>query len=297
MKTYRDISSYGILNEDELMPRIITWGYLFITSTGFVWIYILINNILVSKKVNLLLYVECALCFLLSLLSAGRIQLIQYVVAMVSIYYILFNRKSGWKVNIGFKIIMKIIIGICLILSLFSGLRSFVGRTSKQDPISYVTTYVGGSINLLDMFLQDKPTKSDIWGKETFYEVNKFIGRKLDKPNLIYVGHKEFRYANGVSIGNVYTAFRNYIYDFGYIGFVFLTMISSLVFSVIYNILKRKKINQGIDTLLLMYSYLVYSVFLIFYADYFFEMSLSIATLKVFIFFKITNYILLKRKV
>ena len=295
MKTYREVSSYGILNEEDVMPKTISWGYLFITSSGFVWIYVIINNFLAIKKINKLLSCEFILCLCMSLLSAGRVQLIQYIIAMLSMYYILWRRKNGWNSSIGFKFIMKCLIGVCIILSIFSGLRTVVGRTSTQDPISYITSYIGGSIDLLDIFLQEPPVKSDIWGKETFYEFNRFVGRKFNKPELIYIGHKEFRDSNGISIGNVYTAFRNYIYDFGYTGLIVLTCISSSIFSWMYNKLKRKKYKEGIDILLLSYSYLVYSVFLMFYADYFFEMSISINTLKVFIFFQITQYIFAKK--
>lgn len=293
MKTYRESVSYGILSEEDVMPRLITWGYLLITSSGFLWIYLAVNNFLALKRINKLLCFEIFLCLMMSLLSAGRVQFIQYIIAIFCDYYILLRRKNGWKSNIGPKFIFKCLVSFCIVLSLFSGLRTVVGRASTQDPVSYVTSYLGGSIELLDMFMQDRPTQSDIFGKETFYELNKFIGRKFDKPELIYVGHKEFRYANGICIGNVYTAFRNYIYDFGYSGLLVLVSISSAIFSFIYNVLKRKRNKGRIDILLIMYSYLFYSIFLMSYADYFYEMCISLNTIKVFFIIMVLKYMII----
>ena len=77
----------------------------------------------------------------------------------------------------------------------------------------------GGPIPLLDDFLKSPPPPSEVLVKSFSFRLNRFIGGVFDRKDLIYISHKEFRYAStGYSLGNVYTAFRSYIYDFWIFG-------------------------------------------------------------------------------
>ena len=60
-------------------------------------------------------------------------------------------------------------------------------------------------------------------------------------------------------VGNVYTAYRRWIYDFGFVGAVFLQGVMAAVISIFYNKLKYRKV-RNIGFWLILYSYLAYTV-------------------------------------
>ena len=88
---------------------------------------------------------------------------------------------------------------------------------------------------------------------------------------MIYSTQKEFRNIRGINIGNVYTAFRSYIHDFGLGGMVILTALESLIMSMLYYSNKKRIIYKIIDIRLLLLPLFYYADVLLFYADWFYE--------------------------
>lgn len=296
MKIYRDNVSYGILDEDESIPVLINQSYQAVTLMGFIFIYIAINNYLVNKKISKLLLITIIVAFASSFLSAGRLDLVRYPVAALTIYYVLWNRQFSWKKHIGFKFIVKALLLMLLIFVAFVLLKGVVGRIDDRDPFYYISYYLGGPIYNLDLFLKNPPPFSNIWGKETFFGINNFLGGILNNSDLRYIVHKEFRFSNGLSTGNVYTLFRSYIYDFGYSGLLILTSTFSAIFAIFYNMVKIKKNNGNFDFSLLVYSYLVFCVYTAFFADYLFASFFSVRFVKILIIFIITKWFFVDKK-
>ena len=77
---------------------------------------------------------------------------------------------------------------------------------------------------------------------------------KLDDG--FYSLHLEQRYYNDIFIGNVYTSYRRWIYDFGFGGAFILQGIMALFMSVFYNLVKYRKANS---CCLIIYCYLAYT--------------------------------------
>ena len=50
-----------------------------------------------------------------------------------------------------------------------------------------------------------------------------------------FLAHEEYRYLDNVNFGNVYTFFRRYLQDFGAFGMAIMTIITSFIFSYMYN--------------------------------------------------------------
>ena len=61
-----------------------------------------------------------------------------------------------------------------------------------------------------------------------------------------YYIHHEFRKSGGASIGNIYTALRDYHYDFGLGGMLVLHTAFSVIFSFWYEYLKKRRSHLGI---------------------------------------------------
>ena len=103
--------------------------------------------------------------------------------------------------------------------------------------------------------------------KETFAGINNYIGNHFDRYDLIYSTQKEFRNIRGINIGNVYTAFRSYIHDFGLGGMVILTALESLIMSMLYYSNKKRIIYKIIDIRLLCCLYSIMLMYYLFDAD------------------------------
>ena len=89
--------------------------------------------------------------------------------------------------------------------------------------------------------------------------------------DLVYSTQKEFRNIQGINIGNVYTAFRSYLHDFGFGGMLLLTALESLVMSTLYYSSKKRISHKIIDTKLLILPLFYYANVLLLYADWFYE--------------------------
>lgn len=301
MYYYRQATSYGI-DVEEGMSGIAGHMYDFMVAISYIYLFIVVNNLLVQgKKFQKSLLLPIVICCITTFLSAARIQLLYFMMAALVYYFILiYKNKLTDKIN--FKQLIKISLFVFVIFAGFVSLRSVIGRglseKSASDPLYYFTVYAGGPIPLLDEFLKNPPDPSDIFGKELFFRINRFLGGLLNNPELLYISHKEFRYAStGFSLGNVYTAFRSYIYDFGYTGLVIFTMLTSIFYSAFYTFVRFKNYTVKVYTPLIVYGYVISGVFLMSISERLFSIYFSMNTLKMIIFIYIANILLTRIKI
>lgn len=275
MANYRARTSWGILDVEEDIPIFLKQLSKYVIVQGYIFSYIIINNKLLKiyRFQDKLLYIPIMLMIAQVLINAGRLELLKFVAYNLSVYYILCHRFYGWKKNLSFRFIKKaIIIFICTLIG-FCILRTIVGRNDDLDPMYYISLYAGGSIKLFDLYIQQPVMQSTIVGKETFYNINQFIS-KFGYNDLSYIKHLEFRYINGVNIGNVYGALRRYYQDFGAFGNYFLVALFSGIIHIVYNKVKYSKV-KGIDFLSIFYSYIFCSVCLFPIDDIFYSSIIS----------------------
>lgn len=220
---------------------------------SYVFSYILINNCFVNGlKKNIKFIVPLIIYCVLAILTAERYNLLKLFIVCLFLFNILYHKQKG--VNKPFKLKTLAIIAVSVVgfFVLFWAVKSLVGRTSDSDLIYYIAQYAGGSIPGLDYFLQN-PTSAEIWGQETFDAlVENLISLGLLDADS-YISHLTFIYSNGVTIGNIYTTYRSWIHDFGFIGMFILEALCSLMVSVWYNIIKYKNPKP--------ITYITYSVF------------------------------------
>jgi len=173
----------------------------------------------------------------------------------VIIAIILWSQKKNWKSRIAFKNI-GIIVAVGVVgMVLFYLSASLIGRSNDKNLFKYVTTYAGGSIECLNHYVifPIEGEKSDIVGNETFYTLLQSLDKyKITHTNIAekQTAHLSFRYYYDSMIGNVYTAYRRWHHDFGWIGIIVLNGIMAAVFAVGYYIHKYKpnmKFNEELD--------------------------------------------------
>lgn len=264
------LSSYKLLthfqNIDDEVTGLVSQMYQLTSIIGLVFTYIVIYNFVAQKKVRKINLVPIVVYIISIVLSGNRLSIIRLALVVLVLYFILWHRKNGWHRKIKMLTLLKTMLLLVAVLALFVGLRTVIGKSdSDKDPLYYLTSYAGGSIPLFDLFVKDPISKSVIFGKETLYYINQFIGSKFGIDSLDYSFAAEFRRIRGITLGNVYTAFRAYYYDFGYAGMLLCTALHSFFFSTLYALIRKRssrKEHLGIDIPLCLFLRVSYSYFL-----------------------------------
>ena len=109
----------------------------------------------------------------------------------------------------------------------------------------------------------------DIWGKETFAYFINWIGNKTGDANLIYNLDLPFIKLNDFNMGNVYTTFYMFVYDFSTIGVIWCTAIMAAISQIFYELSIENK-KTKIFTII-MYSMIVPQLALSFFSNKFYE--------------------------
>lgn len=269
--TYRMNVSYG----DASLPFVVNQMEKLMQCVAYIFLYIFINNIIMEGKFkkNILYIIPTLLFLIASLFAASRTDLLHFFIAAFAIYYMIWLRKYNWSRRINSKFIRNCFIGVILFFISFSLIRSLVGRLNETDPLSYITTYAGGSIQLFDLYLKNPVTTTNIEEMETFTafhnDLTKFgIGQEI-------ILHQEFRGSNGILIGNIYTGLRKYYQDFGIFGVIIFQCLLAIIFSIGYYRLKIIKDKQEFDLAILIYVYFVPAIFMQSIQEQFFSAYVS----------------------
>lgn len=258
------------------------------TISMYLIIYVLVYNSFFLKKIDWLLWLGIVLNVVQASLTGARGGMVGSAIFAVCYYFINYFYINQKIYVINKRFVAKVIVATVIGAFMFFYGKVLVGRgtsgTSLSNMIPYLTMYAGGPIQLLDMFLINPIDPSNIWGKETFSALNNFLARF----NIIdvdpYIHHLEFRRATtGAFLGNVYTAYRSYIYDFGYAGLTILPIVfSAVVHYVYYRILWFRR--KAIDYLMLFYAFIFPWIFFDFARCMFYSSVISFGTLKRFLF-------------
>lgn len=275
MQNYRAKSAYSTDVENQLpnsIRQIINFSnslcYIFVFNIIYFWKEL-------SAKDKIENFIVVVLFLISSLLTGGRFSALCLIVAAFIMFYLIKIKKTKRYKVLGLKTIIKVSALLLVVLYGFYAVKELVGRESDDSILDYVTHYMGGSIPGFDLYIKDPIYDSEIWGKETFYSLNNNL-RKLGVSDIpYYYVHHEFRLSNGYSIGNIYTALRDYYYDFGMFGMYVLHAAFTIVFSIFYERIKAKPNNLGI----IIYSMMYYGVVFYSISNYFFANCISIGFL------------------
>lgn len=246
MVLYRAKTAYGTNLSDQL-PGWIRQLLNFSSVLSYIYLYNIFQFYKSMKRREL---IGCILVPVISsiasLLTGGRFATMALIVGAMVMWCLVRIKRTGMQRVFRIRTIIAFVVVGILAMYLFWVSKNLVGRTGDSDILSYITHYSGGSIPGLDLYFKNPPSKSYIWGKETFYSLNNGL-RKLGVLDIpYYYIHHEFRQSGGISIGNVYTALRDYHYDFGTFGLFFLHFVFSACISTLYEVEKKRHSTIGI---------------------------------------------------
>ena len=299
MRVYRLATHFKEAEGSNRISRYTVYSMDLLRAFAYICTYIGINNILTAdsrrKQIrNLRNFVIAFLFCVVNLLTGSRMQILKLVIFFAVVYLILQKRKNGWDKTVKLSTVLKIGGLVVLALILFVQIRGLVGRETDTDPLYYITSYAGGSIEGLDLFIKEPIEKSALWGKESFYAMYNYLGKWFDFNGESFLFAKEFRRSNGVGVGNIYTALRCFYYDFGFWGCLACCGIVSAVFSLVYAFIRFKPSDQPVDMKLLLYGYFSYT-YVMFCINYYFD-YLTPAIVKMLICFFVGRWFMTKFK-
>lgn len=262
MVAYKRVISYGTSDEAQI-NSVVNQMTKVVYAFGYIYSYIFINNILIEKGTvikktikNLSYLIPVILFIIMSFLKGNRIDIIGLLVYLIFITYYLIHNNIGWNIHISAKFTRKIVIIFIISMLAFYYSKELVGRVSSLNPLSYITSYIGGSIELLDLYVKNgkSATQSIAFG-EIFPGLITGL-RKMGLVSTVVRKQLEFRYTStNVYLGNVYTALRRYYNDAGWAGVIIFPSFLSLFMNIFYGKVKRTK-TSGMHHI---YSVLVYA--------------------------------------
>jgi oligosaccharide repeat unit polymerase len=228
--------------------------------------FVFFNNWVVRAHSSWLALPPVIIYAVSSLLQASRGD---FVVLAISgfIMWCVLKRRNQPDFHLSGRQIATLIGLVVAALASFVSLSSVVGRKLSKTPFDNLMMYVGGSISNFDAYIKDPIVDSNasrLWGGESFYAMYSFMGRRTNRPKWLYSFQLEFRY-NGMneSMGNIYTAFRYYYHDFGFLGMLLITAFQAALFTMMYYYVTEHLSSRSyvISTFVqVVYSYLAVSV-------------------------------------
>ena len=282
------------------IPTIVNYAFRLFMAFGYVYLFFFINNLVVGKVANWSYLLPPSLYCIASLGQSSRGQIIVMMFSGVLMYWILRSCAS----NGGHRISFDKVVLLCVILvagfTVFVLAGSAVGRVTAKTPFDSLMTYIGGSIVGLDQFIakpQLATTPSDLFGAETLQGIWLFLGKAFNVPEWTYTFQLEYRYVNNINIGNLYTAFRYYLHDFGLIGMCVIVALQGWLFGALYSSLANP--NSKIRTLTrivltIVFSWIGISIAYLPIADFLFHQYLNPTSILTIILIVISTSLILK---
>ncbi len=284
------------------IPRM---GNLFTTGLAFSYIFVFINNLFSMGKLNIKVFFKNFVFLIPAILYSvqiiflgGRIGVALCLIEIVVVIGILKYFYNGSNLTINIKRVLIVVLALSCFGSFFFRVQEFVGRDQQSDgAIDYITTYLGASMELFSLYVNDASIdRNDV---ETLTGIVDNAQRYLDILHTIPIeSNLEFRQSSsGIELGNVYSGFRNYYNDMGFVGIILFSFILSFVFnSIYYSIRGFAFLNIRRIVLILFYSSYFYCIVFHFFTDYFF-INISVNMILKLMFIAISCYAIYKGKI
>lgn len=292
---YRNMNMFW--GERIALPRMINYSRIIVNAGGYWFSYVLVNNYFVQKRLNFKMVLIVLLSAISSYVLGGRNGLINIFVGLVCSYFIISNKSKNFRESVRFSTLIKLACIFVIVLSSFETLAFLIGRSGFEGAsgLDYLAIYIGAPIKNLDTYLQEFIPNSGI-GNQTFINLINWIGPKLGISGVGYYLDLPFRSIGSMTLGNVYTTFYAFIYDYGYIGVAILVMIMAIISQIIYEIVKRTKSTSLVPMSSLLYSYTASLLLMSFFSNKFFEQIFNISIVQMIVaweviyilFYKIT---------
>jgi len=274
------------------LPRFLALFRGLCMAAGYIWVYLLILGILNRNKKNFfLLIINLVFCCIINMMFGSRTGIIQLFFAGMIQYYMITGKRNEWKTKFKIKHIIYALIIVVIMIASFQMLGGIIGRGSTTNFNDYIAKYLSAEIKNLDIYIRKHDFGSQIEKNQTFIYAINYLSRKLGKPSWRHQLDLPFLKINGFNLGNVYTAYYAYLYDYGYIGVVFCTMLMAVISQIIFYKAAYKK-EKIMSVYIIIYSYLGFAILFSFFSNKFYEMVFNRTFVRFVIFWYLLNIFL-----
>ena len=277
MRSYNDISKFGDIEDAIRLPPWINWPRIACEYSAYLFSYLLIHCIVFKyKQKKVLLLLNLTLGLFCSFLTGGRIAAVKVMIALVIQAYFIWGTSTSWQKRISAKYFFAAIgIGIIILFS-FQWSAQFLGRSNNRTFVDYLGVYISDPLRNLNTFVQTKKFGNPVSNWETLFSAVNFIGSKFGIDHWVHQHDMPFLRFKGVSSGNVYTTYYDYLHDGGYLALVGFVLLEAFVMQIaLRNALKTSR-YLDINLYLLFYSYFSSAILLSFFMNQFYPTVFSI---------------------
>lgn len=280
-------------------------GYLnipnqFCQQGGFVWTFLFpfyMTKGKICRKTAILCGLNLVATIVGSMLSGGRMPLVNYLIPTLLTWYLVLKNKNGTsKSAIPFNTQLKIVLVLMAVCLSFSQLGVLIGRdeTILDDTNYMFAMYCGAEIrNLQDIVLS--PFGNHNYGLPLYETFNGFyenVGDRfgLKMPVIKILG---FNQVNGYALGNVYSCYKCYYDDLGILGFALVSPVILFMLWLYRKSLSSSMLSTGkISIHYIFFSYFIMGLALSFFSELVFTRISIEAILRMYIYIYILKWYL-----
>lgn len=233
-------------------PTLLSTLYFIGRMAGYFWAYVLVNNYFVTKKIDKLILINLILSALLPLFSGERGSIIEIIIG-IAILFLLYYQYTEKK-RIKFRYVFSAIIVISILAFVFVWVGTFIGREVFSVGETF-SIYLGAPLLNLDHWLQKDIISNNFWDKRTLAGLIDIIRPYFNNSQATLSTEFNYRFANGHAVGNVYTIFSSFYFDYGISGVIVFSMIMGMLIQCLFSLCSLKKGNGKIKFIFLAYSY------------------------------------------
>jgi oligosaccharide repeat unit polymerase len=258
----------------EPRDRIANFSIIIAEANGYIFSFIFLYNYIFFPKFkrNVVNILPIIIYCLYAILTTGRGDFITLIALWIIIGGTFFMQKNKWHQRYNARIIIYGVLGIVLFLSIFIFAGSFKNATIMENALSTISFYTGLSIPSLNDFIIHPRPQNTYFGQHTLFGVYGILRRiGFDYPQF-YVPSEMVSF-NGTR-GNVYTAIRRYLQDYGYFGLYGIMFSLGFLYSIIF-----LSVNKRRNFLLILYAAIFSPIVEIAIEDTFFMNLISVSTI------------------
>lgn len=293
---YDEINKFS--NVKIALPKFIGIAKLIINFLTYWYIYVCINNYIVNKKIDKIAVLIILFGIITSMCTGGRSSAANILISIPVITLILVRKQYSLNFKLSLKTKLMIIILPIVFLFVFIESTALLGREVKGSKLYYLGIYCGAEIKNLDYFLNETNnfniTREN--NNQTFYNLISWLQPKITGVEIDYKLDLPFVFYNNMILGNVYTIFYAFIYDYGYAGVFFCVILMAIISQIIYGNAKNKIVDNMPSVWIIAYGYIVSALLFSFFSNRFYEQVFDRNFVYGIVFWNIFNYLFVKIK-
>ncbi len=274
----------------------------------YLLLYVGVYNFTLKKKINPLHLIVFFLMIVRIMLNGSRSPVLRVITFAIVIWYVTGRRMGRHGKRGSWRTLLRLVLLAAVAGLLMVGMLFLMGRASKMASLgTYVFTYLGAPVVNLDTFLRKTQQlglfhgadPSALWGSQTFKSLYLYLGKYINRPAFSDIQNIDlFVFSNnGIEIGNVYTMFYKYIYDFGFFGVIPLTAVMAFYYTCSYEtIIRGRSSRRSVSLVTFYYAYLFNDLVMSAFSCRFYEIVLDAPFLKMLVLAWIFDAIFVERK-